>query len=740
MRKLVWFSLGFGAACCLCAYVLTGSARIALAVAGGVLTIFAAIAGRKYTWFRRVAAILFGLAMGMGWFTLYDGFYLSAAGAMDGKTANAVIRASDYSYETAYGIGVDGTVQLDGKPYRLRAYLDLDETLEPGDVISGQFRFRATTPKENRTYHAGNGIFLLAYQVDEVSVSPHAGAPWRDLPARLRHRIQEILQDCIPKDAAPFAKALLLGDTTGLSYGVDTSLKISGIRHVAAVSGLHVSILFALLTAVTFRKRFLTALVGFPTLLLFAAVAGFTPSVSRSCIMCALMLAALLLNKEYDGPAALAFAAVVMLTRNPLVITSVGFQLSVASVAGIYLFAPGIRKWLGSLFPDGKGKGVRPTLICWFTASVSVTLSAMVFTTPLSAWYFGTVSLVGVVTNLLTLWVISFIFYGLAAVSLVGAFWTAGAMILGKIVAWPIRYVLFMAKTLAGFPLAAVYTRSPYITVWLAAVYALLLVFLLSRSRRPGVLLCCATLGLCLALLASWAEPMLDGARITVLDVGQGQCILLQSEGRTYMVDCGGDRDTETADIAAETLLSQGISRLDGLILTHGDRDHTGAAENLLSRVKADVLILPPEEGMPTSDNAKVVYAGQDLLLTYGKTNLHIFTTDSTGSENENSLCVLFDTENCDILITGDRSAYGERRLLHAGKIPEVDVLIAGHHGSKNSTCEDLLAAARPQTVCISVGQDNLYGHPAAETLRRLEDFGCAVYRTDRDGTITIRR
>lgn len=292
----------------------------------------------------------------------------------------------------------------------------------------------------------------------------------------------------------------------------------------------------------------------------------------------------------------------------------------------------------------------------------------------------------------------------------------------------------------AGFPLAAVYTRSPYITIWLVAMYVLLPVFLLSRNRRPGVLLCCGTLGLCLALLASWAEPMLDSTRVTVLDVGQGQCILLQSEGRTYMVDCGGDSDTETADIAAETLLSQGISRLDGLILTHGDRDHTGAAENLLSRVKADILILPPEEGMPTSDNAEVVYAEQDLLLTYGKTNLHIFTTDSNRSENENSLCVLFDTENCDILITGDRSAYGERMLLHAGKIPEVDVLIAGHHGSKNSTCEDLLAAAQPQTVCISAGRDNLYGHPAAETLQRLESFGCTVYRTDRDGTITIRR
>ena len=740
MRRLVWFSLGFGAACCLCAYALTGSIRIALAAAAGGLTLLTVITGRRYVSFRRLAAALLGFTAGMGWFALYDGFYLNTASALDGKTINAVIRASDYSYETAYGVGVDGTVQLEGKPYRLRTYLDGDETLEPGDIVSGQFRFRATTPRDSRTYHAGNGIFLLAYQVDEVSVSADTDPIWRDLPARLRRSIRDILQSSIPQDAASFARALLLGDTTGLSYDVDTSLKISGIRHVAAVSGLHVSILFALITAVTFRKRFLTALVGFPMLLLFAAVAGFTPSVSQSCIMCGLMLAALLLNKEYDGSTALAFAGLVMLVCNPMVITSVGFQLSVSSVAGIYLFAPGIRKWLISLFHGSKGKTVGAALIRWFCASVSITLSAMAFTTPLSAWYFGTVSLVGVLTNLLTLWVISFIFYGLVAICLVGAFWMGGAAILGKIIVWPIRYVLFVARLLAGFPLAAVYTASPYITAWLVAVYILLAIFLLSRKRRPGVLICCGTLGLCLALLASWAEPMLDGTRVTVLDVGQGQCILLQSGGRTYMVDCGGDSDTETADIAAETLLSQGISRLDGLILTHGDRDHTGAAENLLSRVNADVLILPPEEGILTDAGTQTVYAVEDLVLTYGETTLRIFAADSPGTGNENSLCVLFDTENCDILITGDRNAFGERMLLRSGNIPEVDVLIAGHHGSRNSTCEELLTAVRPQTVCISAGRDNPYGHPAAQTLQRLEDFGCTVYRTDRDGTIIIRR
>ena len=741
MRKLMWFSLGFAAACCLCAYVLSGEIVIPMLAAAGAAALITAIIGGKYGVFRRIALAFLGVAAGMCWFSLFDGFYLNAAETLDGRTVDAVIRVSDYGYETKYGVGADGTLQLDGKPYRLRAYLDTDEMPEPGDVLSGRFRLRVTTPREERTYHAGNGIFLLAYQVDEAVVTRPADLSWRDFPARLRRGIRETLESAVPQDAAPFARALLLGDTSGLDYGMDTSLKISGIRHVAAVSGLHVSILFALLTAVTFHKRFLTALVGFPVLVIFAAVAGFTPSVSRACIMWGLVLAGLMFNREYDGPTALSFAVLVMLICNPLVITSVGFQLSVSSVAGIYLFAPGLRKWIISRFGSCRGRKGKAAFVRWFSSSVSVSLSATALTTPLSAWYFGTVSLVGVVTNLLTLWVISFIFYGLAAICLLGVFWTGGAALLGKIVAWPIRYVLFTAKLLSRFPLAAVYTQSPYITAWLVFVYVLLAVFLLGGKRRPGALGCCAAMGLCLALLASWVEPMLDHTRVTVLDVGQGQCILLQSEGHAYMVDCGGDSDAETADLAAETLLSQGISRLDGLILTHGDRDHAGAAENLLSRVEADIIILPPDGTilMPPV-HGEVVYADRDLTLTYGETAVRIFAPGFSGSGNENSLCVLFDTEIYDILITGDRTAFGERLLLRSGKIPEVDMLVAGHHGSKNSTCEELLTAVRPRTVCISAGQDNPYGHPAAETLQRLEQFGCTVFRTDRDGTIIIRR
>ncbi|MDD5864812.1 MAG: DNA internalization-related competence protein ComEC/Rec2 [Firmicutes bacterium] len=740
MRKLMWVTLGFGAVCGLCAYGVPSGWRLGLLAAAAGLAVLTGMLCKRRQGLRRAAAALLGCMLGLAWFSLFDRAYLRTADQLDGKTREVVIRAADFSYETDYGRAVNGTFRLEGKPYRLRAYLEDGEPLSPGDTLSGQFRFRVTTPEGELggTYHSGNGIFLLAYQADTVETTPGQGKELRDLPARLRHWIQEILHTCLPEDAEPFARALLLGDSSLLDYETDTNLKVSGIRHVVAVSGLHVSILFALLTAVTFHKRFLTAAVGFPSLLLFAAVAGFTPSVTRACLMWALVLLALLLEREYDGATALSFAALVMLVCNPLVITSVSFQLSVASVAGIYLFAPGIQSWILSLFGNTKAKKSRfPRRIA---GSVSITLAAMVFTTPLCAWYFGTVSLVGVVTNLLALWVISFLFYLLMAVCLLGAVWTDGAMLLGGIAAWPIRYVLTVARGMAHFPLAAVYTRSPYIVAWLVFVYVLLLLFLLRKNRRPRVFACCAVLGLCLALLASWGEPMLDSTRLTVLDVGQGQCILLQSQGRTYMVDCGGDGDEAVADIAAETLLSQGVSRLDGLILTHCDRDHAGAAENLLSRIQAELVILPASGTAPENADGKLVYADRDLTLRFGTAALNIYVPTFPGSGNETSLCLLFDTENCDILITGDRSAFGERMLLRREKLPEVDVLIAGHHGSKNATSEQLLQCVRPEIVCISVGENNPYGHPAEQTLTRLAEFGCQVYRTDENGTICIRR
>ncbi len=742
MRKLMWFTIGFGTGCVLCAY-LVPKACIWLLILGTLVCFFPALVfGRERHLLRRLAVLLLGLGVGCCYYLGFSAFYLDAAVKRDGLTDTVMIRISDNSFVTDYGSAADCTVKLEGRTYQARVYLKEEKQYRPGDTLLGEFRFRVTTPGGSKpaTYHQGRGMFLLLYQAGAVTQGHDQANTWQDAVADFRQALKQILKESFPEDAAPFAQALLLGDTEELDYETDTAFKISGIRHVVAVSGLHVSILFSLLSFVTLKKRFLTAITGFPLLFLFAALAGFTPSVTRSCLMCGLMLLAQLVGKTYDGAAALSFAAFTMLLGNPMVITDAGFQLSAGSVAGIYLFSGKIREWILGLFGTVKRKTGKAFLARWISASVSVTLSAMALTTPLCALYFGTVSLVGPVTNLLVLWVISLIFYGILAVCLLGLFWTAGAAALAGIVAWPIRYVLLAAKTLANIPLAAVYTRSIYIVVWLVFVYCLLL-FLLQKKKRPGMLICCGVIGLCISLLASWTEPMLDTVRFTVLNVGQGQCLLLQSEGKTYMVDCGGDRDGEASDLAAEALLSQGVFHLDGFILTHYDRDHAGGAAGLLSRVDTDLLILPPEyHELPLETDGEILYADREVSISFGSTAIRIFPAFYPGTGNENSLCVLFDTENCDILITGDRNGFGERSLLRNGEIPQVDILIAGHHGSRNSACEELLAAVKPETVCISVGLDNPYGHPSPELLERLDQFGCTVYRTDVHGDIFIRR
>ena len=740
MRRLMWFSIGFAGGCGLCAYGLEPGWILPAFFVLLSLALLSLLLRKRGRWIRILGVLALGCALSLGWFSLYHHNYLSHAIALDEIEAAAAITVTDYGKDTGYGTGTDGILMLEEKPYQVRVYLEETVALVPGDTVEGTFLFRVTT--SHRTYHAGKGILLCAYQEGDIAVLPVPELPRWAFAADLRRQILEVLDNCFPADTAPFAKALLLGDTSELSYEVDTALKLSGIRHVAAVSGLHISILFALVTVISFRKRFLTVFLGLPALVLFAALAGFSPSVVRACIMSALMLLALLLNREYDGPTALSFAALGMLAVNPLTITSVSFQLSAASVAGIYLFQDGLRDWLLSRLPQHKGRPFDSRLLGWLCSSVAVSLSAMILTTPLCAWYFSTVSLVNVATNLLTLWIISGIFYGILAVCLLHFVWQAGALLLAKLVSYPIRYVLLTAKLLADLPFSALYTQSIYVVLWLVFCYILLAIFLFQKNRRPRLLGCCACLGLCLALLLSWWEPLADDSRMTVLDVGQGQAILLQSQGKTYLVDCGGDSDTAAADIIAGTLLSQGIRRLDGIILTHYDRDHASGLPHLLTRISADLLLLPDTVNVVdyAMEEGCVCYIEDAVQIAFADTKLTVFGPIYSGDDKENSMCVLFETENCAILITGDRSDFGERLLLRKATLPDVDALVAGHHGSADSTSRELLEAVKPETVIISVGEDNIYGHPATSLLQRLQEFGCSVYRTDLHGTIVYRR
>ena len=749
MRKLMWFSIGFAAACALCVYVLPMLYAVllgAMFLCGGISLI---LLSEKIS-IRICAAVCFGLAVGMAWCGIYDTLRLAPIRAMDEKTCVLTVTAEDYSFSTDYGICVDGTTEIDGQSCRIRAYVNQQTVLAPGDRITCKFRLRYTAPgaAEDMTYHSGKGILLLAYPKGVPTITRSSEKAARYFAAYLRRDIQQVIGDAFPEDTEPFVLALLLGDTSQLDYKTETDLAASGLRHVAAVSGLHVAMLFSLLYLFTGRRGIPSLLLGVPVLFVFAAVAGFSPSVTRAAIMQALILLGAAVNKEYDGPIAISFAVLVMLALNPLTVTSAGFQLSVASVSGVLMFSEKIRAWIMSLvhIPKKKKRSFPARLYGKLATSVSTSVSALVFTTPLTVWYFGTVSILSMVANLLCLWVITILFCGIAATCLVGWIWLPAAKVLGWLFSWLVRYVLGIASCVAQFPFAAVYTESLFILLWVIVSYGLIALWVIRKKKRPMLLAGCIVILLCAALLLSWGLPQLDSYRVTVLDVGQGQCILLQSGGKTYMVDCGGSYDEDAADIAAETLLSQGIRRLDGLILTHYDKDHVGGAQYLLQRIFADVLILPEgdkdqrwDPKLLAAHEGTTLRATEDIFLRWDGGELRIFSSWTTETSNESSMCVLFHTEKCDILITGDRSSVGEEILLLMEDIPQLDALIVGHHGSEKSTSETLLAATRPKLALISVGEDNSYDHPAAEVLERLNAYGCIIRRTDLEGTIIIR-
>ncbi len=743
MRRLMWFAIGYGAVCAVGAYLLRGWGLLifgcaALAMSIGVFCL------RKYPVCRRLAAVLLGIALGSAAFWSYDYWVITPAAILDGTIQPTTVYVTDYSYETDYGSAADGVILIEGREYKVRVYFNEKVEAVPGDIFrfDGRFRLTDVDGEKEPTYHRADGVLLLCYQRSDAVLVAHREV-LLDRAALWRHQLQEIIGQAFPSDTAAFAKGLLLGDTTDFSYEQTMAFSVSGISHIVAVSGLHVSILCSVVYLFSGRRRVLTALLGIPVLLVFAALVGFTASVTRAVIMQILMMVATLVNREYDPPTALSFAVVAMLTECPLVIASVGFQLSVGSVAGIFLFFTPIQGWLKKRFP-GKGKTLRGRAERWFINGVAVTFSATVVTTPLTALYFHTVSLVSPLTNLLVLFAVSGIFCGIGLVCILGFIHMGAAQMAAWVISWPIRYVLGVAELLAEFPLAAVYTESEFVVMWLVGLYLLLGWLLWSKKKRPGVAAALACVGLMLALAMSWWDRW--DYRLTVLDVGQGQCILLQSEGRTFLVDCGGSSDEQTADLAAQTLMSQGVFRIDGLILTHYDRDHAGGVEYLAKRVEVDRLYLPETEdadGLLERVAASCethIPISEQVEISFGEAQIILYPAKNSISGNDSSASVLFRWGKYDTLITGDLSSRAELQLLADYELPDLEVLLVGHHGSKNSTSSELLEATKPEVAIISVGSENPYGHPTDEVLERLQEAGCMVYRTDLHGTIFYRR
>ena len=230
--------------------------------------------------------------------------------------------------------------------------------------------------------------------------------------------------------------------------------------------------------------------------------------------------------------------------------------------------------------------------------------------------------------------------------------------------------------------------------------------------------------------------------------MGQGQCIIAQCSGQTVLIDCGGDDGDANGEAVARKLLMSGETRVDALILTHFDEDHMCGMAQLMRRLDVAAIYVPDiqqgEENraialkLAEDEGAEIHFVTLESALAFGTGEITLYPPTSYRAENA-SLSALLSFEEYDILITGDMTSQEERQLLRKYDFPDVEVLFAGHHGSKHSTSEELLEEILPETVIICVGK-NSYGHPTQEVLDRIAHIGAQVYRTDLHGDITITR
>ena len=725
-----------------------------LYAAGGVLLLALAwlFAARKQKYFRRGLLILLPLAVSLAYFAGYDHLVRQPIEDRCGAASDFTATVCDWPQATERGARV--TVELEGY-HRARAVLYGEAELlaaRPGDTVTGtaQWQSAAHFDSDDVTHFNARGVYALLYGREDVRLSAGDGDALRWLPQRagkaFREKVAAIWDDA---RVSGFLTAELTGDKSAMDDGDYLAMQETGLAHLFAVSGLHCAFLVTLMALLISRRQRLLCAVTIPLLLFYMVMVGMSPSVVRACIMQIFLLIAPLFRRGSDPLTSLAAALLVILLCNPFAAASVSLQLSFSATLGMVLLSPRLYKLLTGWY-KGKCRPLR-TALCFVAANLSATLSAVVFTAPLTAWYFRIFVLVAPLSSLLAVPAAGWSFMAAFVTVLLGFVWLPLASLLGWISWALVRYILWIANGMMSWRYHAVYFTNPYLIYWLLFLYAAFIGCAATPDGKRKYLLASAlsVLTLTAAIWVNRQDYQYGVLTALTLDVGQGESVILTSGGETALVDCGSSNSyKDPGGLAADTLHSMGVRELSAVVVTHYHADHTNGLYEVLRRIPVQTVYLPDIEdeygvrerlvSLAEEKGAQVTYVTKETADTLGDTVLTIYPPVQSGGDlNELGLTALASAGDFDLLITGDMSGSTEKKLVETYALPDIEVLVVSHHGSRYSSNIRFLKSVTPEAAVISVG-DNNYGHPSEETLQRLLAVGADIWRTDQQGTIRI--
>lgn len=561
----------------------------------------------------------------------------------------------------------------------------------------------------------------------------------------LRQKAMQNICSVMEEEDAGILGAMILGDKTFLSAETKELYQQSGVGHMLAISGLHISLIgaglfFFLRSYVLPMKKAVIVTVVF--LLLYGQFTGFPVATTRAVIMMCCALFARYAGRSYDALSAMSLSGIITLLQEPMQLFQCGFLLSYTAIAGILLFSP-LWERLDERRP--------------FLKTVISGISVFFVTLPVMLWFFYEICPYSVVANLIILPFLSL----LIGVGILGCavtfFWQDSGGFLLSTAHYTLKFYEAVCQMIEKLPFSRMITGRPSIFFVLAYYAVLVLMVLFYRMGKFSD--CGARVGFWIGGIVLSGILLLFPPKTeflyTQLDVGQGDCACIFYGDKTYLIDGGSSSEEEIGKYTIQKFLKfYGRDRVDQIFITHSDADHTsGIVELAASQDKWGIriggIIMPEiekrDEGYLTllrtfqAYNINVFQMKKGECFSFGEISmkcLHPFPDYEWKSENDYSLTLDISYRNLRILTTGDLEESGENEL--AGLNGKYDVLKVGHHGSKTSTSEDFLEWVSPQNAFISAGRNNRYGHPAAVTLDKLTATGARIWSTMEAGALFV--
>lgn len=645
--------------------------------------------------------------------------------------AKVISEAEEKNYVYSY------QAEIDNKKFILYIPKDV-EKLEYGSIIKINAQYTEATRDRNyggfnyKTYLRTKKIYGI-FNVEDVEIVKNGSD---NIIIKLRKYIKSKLREKLKKENSELAISLIVGDRSHISSEVEDNFKKANLMHMLAISGAHFSYVILIATFISNRlqhKR-LGQLIQIIAIIFFMNLTGNTASVVRAGIMSILLIGSSICKRQNDSLNNIAISAIIQIINNPYIIFDSGFMLSYSGVLGIILFYKKISEHI-------------------HFKSIALTISANIFIIPIMIYNFHTISGSFIISNICASWLLGIIII-FEFISL-----CIPIKLLYMILDLLIMMLRKIAEICANIPFAQMYVPR-YAIFFVIVIYILIFCRKLKCRKYVYSFL---TIGVSILLIVNFTDVYQDRMRINFIDVGQGDSCLIRYKGTNIMIDSGGslskNKDGKSYDIGENVLnnylLNRGITRLDYIMASHFDEDHSQGFVFLLKNMKVkNVIISEQYKTSSIYEQFKQICKKQNIQIIYVKSGdeirikdlafkiLHPKSKENQISENplnNNAIVCMVKYKNRRILFTGDIEKVAENEMVkeYTNGL-KADILKVGHHGSKTSTTKEFLDLINPSVALIGVGQNNKFGHPNEDVIKRLEEKNIQIYRTDEMGEISI--